>query len=57
MSPDFGVRAITWSTFDKAIGGSGVIFQGQTQIKVLIAGVSPLFTECQNSTLLRRYDC
>ena len=33
----------------KAIGGgSGVIFSCQAQIKVLIAGMSTLFTECQN---------
>ena len=36
--------------------GSGVIFSCQAQVKVLIAGVSTLFTECQNSTSFRRYD-
>ena len=38
------------------IGGSKVIFSCQAQIKVLIAGVLTLFTDCQNSTLFRRYD-
>ena len=39
----------------KAIGGSGVKKTCQAYFKELIAVVSTLFTECQNSTLFRRY--
>ena len=40
----------------KAIGGSGVKKKCQAYFKELIAVVSTLFTECQNSTWFRRYD-
>ena len=36
--------------------GSGVIFSCQAQVKVLIAGMPKLFTECQNLTLFKRYE-
>ena len=40
----------------KAIGGSGVKKTCQAYFVELIAVVSTLFTECQNSTRFRRYD-
>ena len=45
-----------WTPYTlKVIGGQGS-FLCQAQIKVIITGVSTLFMECQNSTLLDRYD-